>query len=201
MRTLPQRSRRPASGSPGPRNEGGVHNLGDVEVLLVRHAHAGSKDGWSGDDRLRPLSRRGRADARALARVLASFRPARIVSSPLVRCVQTVAPAAAQLGLDIEESEGLGPDGGEHAAGLLRALAGGGGRVVVCTHGETIDAIQVAFAATGRGTGRRGGFRPGAPHEKGSLWVLRFAEGRLAAARYLPTGTGAPVALTARASV
>jgi broad specificity phosphatase PhoE len=188
--------RAPTRPGAGRRSAGGLHNLAGVEVLLVRHAHAGSKDGWSGDDRLRPLSRRGRVDARALAKVLSPYRPARVVSSPLLRCVQTVGPVAAHLQLDVEESDTLGPEGGEDAARLVLELASGGSRVVVCTHGETIDAMQAALATTSRGAGSRARFRPGAPHEKGSVWVLRFTDGRLTGARYLAPGTSVPTVVS-----
>jgi 8-oxo-(d)GTP phosphatase len=177
-----------APGPPPPTtrpSNGDVHNLGVVELLLVRHAHAGSKDLWEADDRLRPVSRRGRSDALALARILAPKRPRRVVSSPLLRCLQTVEPLASSLGLTIEESDLLLPDAGAGAASLVRDLGSCPGRIVVCTHGETIDELQLAFAAT-RNNGRKPGFAPGAPHEKGSVWVLRFRDGWLAGARYLP---------------
>ena len=52
---------------------------------MVRHAHAGAKDRWSGDDRLRPLTDRGRREALALVRTLTAYEPVRVLSSPLVR--------------------------------------------------------------------------------------------------------------------
>jgi len=156
-----------------------------MELLLVRHAHAGARERWAGDDRLRPLSARGRADARALVPLLVPYSPARILSSPLVRCVQTVEPLALRLGIDIEESSLLLPDAGARAKRLIRKLAAGQGRVVVCTHGETIDDLQRAYARD-RIRSRSRGFRPGDPHEKGSVWLLRFRDGLLDEAHYLP---------------
>jgi 8-oxo-dGTP diphosphatase len=41
-----------------------------VTVFLVRHARAGRRDRWVGDDRLRPLSKKGRAQAAALPALL-----------------------------------------------------------------------------------------------------------------------------------
>ena len=41
-----------------------------MTVYLVRHAKAGDRDSWREDDRLRPLSGRGRLQARALVDVL-----------------------------------------------------------------------------------------------------------------------------------
>ena len=34
-------------------------------VLLVRHARAGDRSEWEGDDRLRPLDKKGRRQAKA----------------------------------------------------------------------------------------------------------------------------------------
>lgn len=154
-----------------------------MDLLLVRHAHAGNKDGWSGDDRLRPLSERGRFEARALVDLLVPFGAAQVVSSPLVRCLQTIEPLASRLGLPIEQSDALGPQSDREAARLVRSLASAAHAVVVCTHGETIEALQ-------RRLGRPGklGFGPGGAHEKGSVWLLRASGGRFTSATYLPPG-------------
>lgn len=148
---------------------------------MVRHAHAGAKDRWSGDDRLRPLSDRGRREALALVDLLEPHEPVRVVSSPLVRCLQTVGPLARRLGLSIEESEALGPQADREAARLLRSLASGARTTVVCTHGETIEALQRRLARPGKLA-----FGPGGAHEKGSVWLLHASGGRFTTATYLP---------------
>ena len=86
-----------------------------MRVLLVRHAHAGSKKAFTGDDDLRPLNRRGRREAEALARTLAKYRPAVMLSSPSARCVQTVEPLAARLKLDVQSTPALATDAGTAA--------------------------------------------------------------------------------------
>lgn len=158
-------------------------NVAEMELLLVRHAHAGTKDHWHGDDRLRPLSDRGRGEAHSLVDLLAGYRAAQVVSSPLVRCVQTVEPLAACLGVPVEQSEALGPQADREAARLLRSLAQASHPVVVCTHGETIEALQRRLARPGRFS-----FGPGGAHEKGSVWLLRASRGRFTSASYLPPG-------------
>lgn len=155
--------------------------MAEMELLLVRHAHAGAKDRWHGDDRLRPLNARGRGEARALVDLLAGYRAAQVVCSPLVRCVQTAEPLAAYLGVPVEESEALGPQADRDAARLLRSLARAGHPVVVCTHGETIEALQRRLARPGRLA-----FGPGGAHEKGSVWLLQASRGRFTSASYLP---------------
>ena len=67
--------------------------LRGVPLLLVRHAHAHARKEWSGDDRLRPLSANGLRQAEGLIAVFGNFaRPSRVLSSPYLRCMQTVEP-------------------------------------------------------------------------------------------------------------
>jgi 8-oxo-dGTP diphosphatase len=111
-------------------------------LLLVRHARAGSSQEWEGDDRLRPLEPRGREQARALADTLGRRSPARLVTSPAVRCVQTLEPLAAALGLEQELREELAePQQATAGASLVRELAAAGATVVVCGHGGLERAV------------------------------------------------------------
>lgn len=59
------------------------------------------------DDHTRPLSLRGREQARQLAPGLLAARPSRLFSSPYLRARQTIEPAASLLGLPVEEREDL----------------------------------------------------------------------------------------------
>jgi phosphohistidine phosphatase SixA len=140
--------------------------------LLVRHAHAGSRSAWSSDDHLRPLSPKGRAQALALVPVLASFGPTRILSSPYVRCTQTVEPVATALGLEVEEDEALADGSGTETVALLRRLAGT--TAVICTHGDVASAV---FDALGHSPAPGGDQRPAL--QKGSVWVLGEVAGTL----------------------
>lgn len=155
----------------------------------MRHAHAGSRDGWQGDDRLRPLSDRGRAEALALVPMLLGHEPHRIISSPLVRCLETVEPVATCLALPVEACDRLGPGADREAAQLVRELALGSDArsVVICTHGETIEALQRRLTRSSKLK-----FGPGGAHEKGSVWVLQARSGRFTSARYVPPGAPAP---------
>lgn len=109
-----------------------------MSVLLLRHASAGDRDEWDGDDRLRPLDKRGRSQARAL-RDLFRHRPiTRIVSSPYIRCVETVEPLADALGIDVEVDERLAEGASRSLSlSLLEQLDGG----LACTHGDVVDAV------------------------------------------------------------
>ena len=75
-----------------------------MTIYLVRHAKAGDRAAWTGDDTLRPLSGRGHAQARGLLDVLADARFQRVVSSPYVRCMETVVPIAAARNMPVRAS-------------------------------------------------------------------------------------------------
>jgi 8-oxo-dGTP diphosphatase len=107
-----------------------------VTSVLLRHASAGDKRHWSGDDRLRPLDDRGRRQVAALVDLLRPLEIRRIVTSPYVRCVQTVEPLAAAFGLPVEYDDRLG-EGMDGAAAELLGQAG----VLACTHGDVVDAL------------------------------------------------------------
>ena len=105
-----------------------------MPLLLVRHASAGDRTAWEGDDRQRPLDERGRRRADELVRQLASFEISEILTSPYKRCVETVRPLGHARGLRVEAREELGEElQGERGTVLVRSLAGQD--VVVCGHG------------------------------------------------------------------
>ncbi len=90
---------------------------------------------WLEHDGLRPLDERGFAQARLLPVVLDGYPVARIVSSPLVRCVQTVEPLAAAHGLQIEERTEISEGAAESDwRPLFSELAGTD--TVACVHGD-----------------------------------------------------------------
>ena len=76
-------------------------------LLLVRHAVSVPPTPDGPDEYQRPLSDVGLHQAEALADVLLSESPTRVLSSPYLRSVQTVAPTAAALGLSVESRQGL----------------------------------------------------------------------------------------------
>jgi 8-oxo-(d)GTP phosphatase len=109
-----------------------------MSVVLVRHASAGKREEWVGDDRLRPLDERGWKQAHGLVEALAEFDVGRILSSPYLRCLQTVEPLAAARGLEVEAREELAEDRQNAALGFLRSFETV--PAVLCTHGG-IDAL------------------------------------------------------------
>jgi phosphohistidine phosphatase len=80
-----------------------------LRLHLLRHAHAGDPDAWSGDDALRPLTRKGRQQSDLLGAFLDQHgvRPDVIVSSPKVRALQTAELVAATLGMTVRTDDRL----------------------------------------------------------------------------------------------
>ncbi len=101
--------------------------------VLLRHASAGDRYMWAADDQHRPLDKKGRRQAEKLADELGTEDVRRVVSSPYARCVQTVEPLAAALGLEVELDDRLAEGGGSSARALLEEPG-----VVACTHGDVI---------------------------------------------------------------
>ncbi len=150
-------------------------------ILLVRHGHAGSKAAWDGDDDVRPLNGRGLAEAEALVDVVQPFGPTQILSSPFLRCVETVQPLAGRLAIPVEISDRLVPGAQKRVGAFLREIATDTtSPVVVCTHGEVIQVVQTAFPK------RVSGAKTRTVRAKGSTWVLEYTGRRLRSARYLP---------------
>jgi len=149
-----------------------------VTVYLVRHAKAGSRKAWSGDDQLRPLSKRGRTEARAVAKALAGEGITRIASSPFVRCRETVEPLAQRLDVPVELSDALAE--GTPLADSLRLVEKlAGDTAVLCSHGDVVGNLLNHFSSTGVALDDH-------RLEKGSVWVLDVVDGEVRSARYVP---------------
>jgi len=106
-----------------------------VIVYLVRHARAGHRETWAGeDDTVRPLDKRGQRQAEALVAQLAERDFSRVLSSPYLRCVQSVEPLAEARGLQVAAVDALAEGAGEAAAfELFRGLDA---PAVGCVHGD-----------------------------------------------------------------
>jgi 8-oxo-dGTP diphosphatase len=155
-----------------------------VTVYLVRHAKAGDRHVWEGNDEDRPLSGRGRIQSRGLLKVLADAKFDRLLSSPYVRCMESLIPLAAQRGLAIEPVEALAEGAAlEDALALVRKHAEHG--AVFCTHGDVIPMLLSHYADRGVDIGRS----PQWP--KGSTWVLETdTTGEVVGARYIARPPG-----------
>ncbi len=149
-----------------------------MTVYLVRHAKAGSRRQWKGDDELRPLSKAGRAQARALAKRLSGAGVTRIVSSPYVRCRETVEPLAERTGVELEVSDALA-EGATRADSLRLLEKCAGDETVLCTHGDVLGNLLMYASHLGVELGDD-------RIEKASVWVLEFVDGEIRSAHYEP---------------
>ncbi|MDT0351243.1 NUDIX hydrolase [Pseudonocardia charpentierae] len=156
-------------------------------LLVVRHAKAGSRDSWDGDDGLRPLSTAGRKQAQQIAELLPLYGPDRIVSSPQVRCRDTVAPLAEALGLEVAPepllSESSYVDDPDATLERVRELTAQPGVTVVCSQGGVIP--HVIAALTQEATVSVDVDVDDVPSKKGSVWVLGLRDGALVSADYV----------------
>ena len=146
---------------------------------LVRHADAGSRMAWVGNDFERPLDEFGQMQAEAIGAALASRPVTRILSSPYVRCVDTVVPLGRTLELPVEATGELaeGSFVGD-AFDLLRSLASTEGDSVLCSHGDVIPGLLWVLAQYGLDI-------PDLDRcKKGSIWELEVSDGRIVGAAY-----------------
>ncbi len=149
----------------------------DEPLYVVRHAKAGSRRDWRGNDDDRPITAKGQRQADRLLEHLRPVGIRRVVSSPSLRCVQTVAPMAEVLAVQVERHEVLREDADPASTlGFARGLAG---PAVVCTHGNIVEALVLEAAAVRPLSGSYG-------WKKGSTWILERDAGRPVGARYVP---------------
>jgi 8-oxo-dGTP pyrophosphatase MutT (NUDIX family)/phosphohistidine phosphatase SixA len=125
---------------------------GTFALLLVRHGKAIGRGAWKGPDASRPLSERGVAQAASLVDALTAWAPKRIVSSPAVRCVTTVAPLSAATGIEVKREPGISQDAWESGKAEVRRVVGkrvrSGKSAVICGHGPVFPEIirEIALA-------------------------------------------------------
>jgi 8-oxo-(d)GTP phosphatase len=148
---------------------------GTTAFILLRHASAGSKDIWPGDDLLRPLDERGREEARTLAGLLAAYAPTRVISSAAERCLATVRPYAERIGAGIVVEPAFtvpAPPGGEEAARRrLSELLASVVPAVICLHRENV-VVLLAHARAELGEPRPA---PERSPPKAGFYVLHVA--------------------------
>ena len=157
-------------------------------VMIVRHATAGSKARYKGDDRQRPLDKHGRAQAESLVGLLLSFGAGELFAAARVRCAQTLDPLSEELGVTIsnepELTEEAYADNRKAARHRILEIAASSVNPVICTQGRVIPDFIAWWC-------ERDGVRPDSSrNRKGGTWVMSLADGRLIAADHF----GSPLA-------
>jgi len=120
----------------------------ELELYLLRHAHAGDSSKWDGPDSERPLSPKGRRQAERLGAFLAErgFAPDAIVTSPKLRARQTADLVADALGIAVSVDDRLGNPLDAEVVGDIVDRTGGTSIVLV---GHDPDFSDLCAALTG----------------------------------------------------
>ena len=144
----------------------------ETRLWVVRHADAGDRAEWSEPDQLRPLSPKGWRQAEGIAAQLREEGIDRVLSSPYLRCVQTLEPFGRPIERVLELGEGHGLDG-------IEPLLVAGANVVACTHGDVIEELLDELRYEGLAGVE-------AKASKGSTWKLSARAGLIETAEYMP---------------
>jgi len=148
-------------------------------LLLLRHGEAVDRSEWDGPEAERPLTKKGRRQAQAVADSLIGAEVERVVASPYRRCVQSVKPLAAAIGAEVESASALAEEADIDAA---YAFIGGlsGANVVISTHGDVIAAVVNRMM--------RAGLSLESPFNcaVSSIWLVEVGAGRFTTGSYLP---------------
>lgn len=148
-------------------------------LRLLRHAAAGDRSKWDGDDVKRPLTKKGNRQADLIAGTLVGAGVDRIITSPYKRCVQTVEPIAKMSGASIETTDSLSEEADiDEAYQLVDSLVGY--NAVLCSHGDVIPALINRMMWAGLDLESR------FYCSKGSIWEVDVEQGQFTVGRYVP---------------
>jgi 8-oxo-dGTP diphosphatase len=149
-------------------------------LFLVRHAKAGERRHDAGDDKPRPLTGNGWEQATGLVQPLvAAGASGPLLSSPYVRCMQTLQPLADKLGCVVQSDKRLSE--GKRTAPVIDMLSELPDGAVLCSHGDMIPDVMAALQ-------RRGCTFTNEPNwKKASVWALtRGDDGQIVNAESWP---------------
>jgi len=147
-------------------------------IYLVRHAKAGERRVWEGDDEARPLSKFGWKQSEAIAKRLTAKGATSLHSSPSVRCMQTLEPLAKRLGVEVEADQRLFE--GEPFEPVLDLLGEVGTGAVLYSHGDIVPDVIQALVRRGMEVQNTPDWR------KGSIWVLKRKGDRITKGKVWP---------------
>ncbi|MCS5718320.1 NUDIX hydrolase [Herbiconiux sp. CPCC 205763] len=163
-------------------------------IIALRHAKATPPYQFHGPDAERPLTERGRGEARSIVSSVAAFGPEKLYSSTARRCRQTVEPLSKALKLPVKTTDAISQDAYESGESAVRELMGKRVRkrvtAVVCSHGPVLpDIVREVALATGTApaaTVSRAGDLPVAGFSVLHLSVDRPGSGIIAIETHVP---------------
>jgi phosphohistidine phosphatase len=121
-------------------------------LMLLRHAKSGHDANVADIDR--PLNARGKHEAGAMARLMATrFRPTRILCSSSLRTRETLAPLIAELADDtfVEITRRIYDAGADDLLNLIREQNGGASTLLVIGHNPGLEELARGLAGGGDG--------------------------------------------------
>jgi phosphohistidine phosphatase len=129
-----------------------------VELYLLRHAHAGDPETWQGDDDERPLTDKGRRQSERLGQFLDSvgFRPDIIVSSPKRRALETARIVGKRLKTDVAVDERLADEVSLSTVEELLGAFEEARRAVLVGHDPDFSALVALLCGASRVPLRKG---------------------------------------------
>ena len=130
----------------------------EVQLYLLRHAHAGDPAKWTGPDSARLLSDKGQDQAVRMGLFLADagFLPDLIMSSPLVRALETARLVATPLGLPIIVSNDLASSLDLDSLDRLLTRAGNPRRPLLVGHDPDFSMLAAELAGVAELPVRKG---------------------------------------------
>lgn len=136
-----------------------------AQLYLVRHAKAGERRTWTGDDVDRPLSKKGNKQSDLIGKRLAKVSPPLLLSSRYVRCIQTLEPLAARVDMTVQVEECLTEF--EPVEPVLELIGTAKNGTVMCSHGDIIPEVIRHLKKSGTQ------IRTPTDWRKSSVWVLK----------------------------
>jgi phosphohistidine phosphatase len=123
----------------------------EIQLHLLRHAHAGDPLKWTGSDEVRPLTEKGRQQSERLGLFLvrAGFHPDVILSSPRTRALETARLVAAALGVRVDTVEELGGPIDIQAVEAILRSAGDPRRPLLVGHDPDFSLIAAELVGIG----------------------------------------------------
>lgn len=110
-------------------------------IMVTRHAISTLRENFSGNDLDRPLATAGFAQLNLVAQVLQAYGVTDVVSSPALRCQQTVSEIAHQLDLPYRTSEALLEEFENFDLSSWQDLIQSAKVTVICSHRPVIEQI------------------------------------------------------------
>ncbi|TDT30008.1 NUDIX hydrolase [Naumannella halotolerans] len=127
-------------------------------LIVLRHGKAIPRKQWKKKrDDLRPLNRRGKAQAKSLIPLLSAYGVQDVISSSSIRCLGTVEPYAKHIGAGVRSLDQLSEEGAEAEPKavvatmeqLLAEARKSGRPTVICGHRPVLPAMLKAAGLPG----------------------------------------------------